>query len=75
MLGGLGSLSELTSAISSTMYAGVLAKFTSAAPPLPLPGAHFMLGATFLIIAFVVASRAFAAYSEDVAKAATGAGE
>ena len=75
LLGALGSLSELTSAIASTMYAAVLAAFTSESPPwgLKLQGMHFIVGAGFLLLAFVIASHTFARYAEDVARISTGA--
>ena len=56
------------------MYAAVLASFTSTQPPLPLPGMHFFVGATFLIGAWALARFAFAAHAAEAeAAAATGA--
>ena len=70
LLGGLGSLSELTGAIGSTMYAGVLAAFNSEHPPLPnLAGAHFLLGSLLLLIAWVVATNAFATHGAAASRA------
>ena len=69
LLGTLGSLTELTGAIGSTVYSSVLALFTSDRAPLPLPGFHFFVGAAALLVAFAVASRGFAAYPEDAAVA------
>ena len=75
LLGALGSLSELTSAIASTAYAAVLASFTSASPPwgLRVPGMHFLLGSGLLLVAFGLAVHTFAAYREDVSRIADGA--
>ena len=75
LLGALGSLSELTSAIASTMYAAILASFTSANPPwgLQVQGMHFIVGASFLLVAFSLAVYTFSKYSADVARVATGA--
>ena len=75
LLGALGSLSELTSAVASTMYASILASFTSATPPwgVQLPGMHFIVGASFLLVAFGIAVYTFSKHSADVTKIATGA--
>uniref|UniRef100_A0A7S4JK29 Major facilitator superfamily (MFS) profile domain-containing protein n=1 Tax=Prymnesium polylepis TaxID=72548 RepID=A0A7S4JK29_9EUKA len=70
ILGSLGSLTELTGAIGSTLYASILASFTSATPPLPLPGMHFFVGGAMLIVAWAVAARAFTEHA-DAARAAS----
>lgn len=63
LLGALGSLTELQSAIGSTMYAAVLASFTAESPPLAgLPGMHFFVAAALLSVAWGIARYAFAAH-------------
>jgi hypothetical protein len=58
------------------MYAAILAAFTSSEPPLPLPGAHFLVGTAFLLVAFVIASRAFDVHAAEVGRvSASPAGE
>jgi DHA1 family tetracycline resistance protein-like MFS transporter len=52
LLGALGSLTELTSAIGSTMYARLLAHFSSPAASLQVPGMHFLVAAALLLVAF-----------------------
>eukprot|EP00531_Pseudo-nitzschia_arenysensis_P003676 CAMPEP_0116153796 /NCGR_PEP_ID=MMETSP0329-20121206/21436_1 /TAXON_ID=697910 /ORGANISM="Pseudo-nitzschia arenysensis, Strain B593" /LENGTH=499 /DNA_ID=CAMNT_0003650729 /DNA_START=223 /DNA_END=1722 /DNA_ORIENTATION=- len=68
LLGAVGSMTELTGAIGSTMYAAVLATFATDATPtskiasalkstLPkIQGMHFVLGACFSIIGWAVSS-------------------
>ena len=56
LLGALGSLNELTSAIASSGYAVVLAAFTGPRPPLPLPGMHFLVAALLLLVGFGLAA-------------------
>ena len=72
LLGALGSLNELTGAIGSTVYAAVLALFTSDRAPLPLPRFHFFVGAAALVVAFAIASRGFSAHPEDAVAATSG---
>jgi len=67
LLGALGSLNELTAAISSTMYASLLAYFTSDNSPVNIPGGHFMVGAGFLLIAWSIAVPKFFAYRNEKA--------
>ena len=69
VLGALGSLTELTNAVGSTLYAAVLAYFTSDAPRLKLPGMHFLVGAALLLTAFGLAAHTFAAYPDQSARA------
>ena len=70
LLGGLGSLTELSGAIGSTMYSAILAAFASETPPLPnLPGMHFFVGSALLLGAWVLASWAFAAYATETSRA------
>jgi len=70
LLGAVGSVQELTGAISSTMYASLLATFATDAVPnnskllsslksaLPAwPGMHFIFGATFALISWIVSSQ------------------
>ena len=52
LLGALGSLTELTSAIGSTMYARLLAHFSSPAASVQVPGMHFLVAAALLLVAF-----------------------
>ena len=69
VLGALGSLTELTNAIGSTLYAAVLAHFTSEAPLLKLPGMHFLVGAALLLAAFALVAHTFAAHPAQSARA------
>lgn len=73
ILGALGSLNELMSAIGSRGYAAVLAAFTSASPPLGLrlPGMHFFVAAALLLAAWGVARHAFVAYADEAGRAAS----
>lgn len=73
LLGALGSLTELTGAIGSTLYAFVLALFTSDRAPLPLPGFHFFVGATVLVVAFAVATHGFSVHPKDASSLMSGA--
>jgi len=59
LLGAVGSLNELTGSIGSTLYASVLAKFTSDDAPLAIPGMHFIVGASFLLVAWGIALQGF----------------
>jgi len=60
LLGAAGSLTELTGAIGSTLYASILAQFTSPTPPVPnVPGMHFLLGAGLLMVAWLIALPGF----------------
>lgn len=59
LLGAVGSVNELTGGIGSTLYATVLARFTAEDAPLPLPGMHFFVGASFLLVAWGIAMRGF----------------
>ena len=71
LLGALGSLTELDSAIGSTLYAAVLASFTGDNPPIRgLPGMHFFVASAVLLAAYGVASHAFGAHAADAHKAA-----
>ena len=51
----------------------MLATFTGDSPPLPLPGMHFFVGASFLLAAYAMARHAFAAYPEAAARATSAA--
>ena len=74
LLGALGSLTELDGAIGSTMYAAILATFTSENPPIKgLPGMHFFVASAVLIAAYAVVSHAFSAHAADAQTAAEGA--
>ena len=73
LLGALGAVNELTAAVGSTLYAAVLAAFTSDRPPLPLPGMHFFLGAALLVVAWAISARTFAVHP-SAATRAVGAG-
>jgi hypothetical protein len=69
LLGAVGSMTELTGAIGSSMYATILATFATTIPPsstvastiksvLPdIPGMHFLVGAGFSLIGWVISSR------------------
>ena len=71
LLGALGSLTELQSAVGSTLYAAVLAAFTSDAAPIKgLPGMHFFVASAMLLIAWGVASRAFRTFEAEATRAA-----
>jgi len=62
LLGAVGSMTELTGAISSTLYAGLLATFATSETPKtawlktaknvlpPLPGMHFLAGSGFSLL-------------------------
>ena len=68
LLGAVGSMTELTGAIGSTLYAAVLATFATDTPPtsnlaltlkstLPnIKGMHFLLGSCFAAIGLAVSS-------------------
>lgn len=58
--GALASLTSLTSIIAPLVFAtGLFSYFTSAAAPLALPGAPFLLGAALMMTAVVAALRLF----------------
>ena len=60
LLGALGTLTELQSAIANKMYAAVLAAFTSETPPIKgLPGAHFFVASALLLCAWATTEKAF----------------
>ena len=61
LLGAVGSLTELTGAIGSTMYAILLAKFTASDAPLGgrVPGMHFIVGACMLLVAWGISTQGF----------------
>jgi DHA1 family tetracycline resistance protein-like MFS transporter len=69
ILGAVGSLTELTGAIGSTLYSSILALFTSDQAPLPLPGMHFFVGAAFLLLGFALTSHAFATFGTEMENA------
>lgn len=62
LLGAVGSVTELTGAIGSTMYAVLLAKFTAADGALlggKFPGAHFFVAASMLLTGWGIALHGF----------------
>ncbi|KAL7552979.1 hypothetical protein ACHAWF_017198 [Thalassiosira exigua] len=61
LLGAVGSLNELTGAIGSTMYACLLAKFTTDSGPFGgrLPGMHFLFGSFLLLAAYGISIQGF----------------
>ena len=61
LLGAIGSLTELTGAIGSTMYAGLLAKFTADDAPFDgrMPGMHFIFGSLALLVAWGISAQGF----------------
>lgn len=67
LLGAVGSLNELTGAIGSTLFAGLLAKFTGSDAPLPIPGMHFLVGASLLLVAWGIAVPGFIANKDHPA--------
>lgn len=67
LLGALGAVKELTGAIGSTMYAMLLAKFNSEDAPFPLPGFHFLVGASLLLVAGALTVPGLKAHKEDEA--------
>lgn len=67
LLGAVGSLNELTGAIASTMYAVLLAMFTSDHAPLPLPGFHFLVGAALLVLAWGLTLPGLKAHKDSAA--------
>jgi MFS transporter, DHA1 family, tetracycline resistance protein len=73
LLGAVGSVTELTGAIASIMYATLLAKFTSKDAPLPIPGFHFLVGAALLLIAWGLALPGLKAHKDSDALAFTAA--
>lgn len=66
LLGAVGSLNEITGALGSTMYASILALFTSDQAPLPIPGMHFLIGTALLLVAWGVAFPGFMAHKDNV---------
>lgn len=62
LLGAVGSLTELTGAIGSTMYAVLLAKFTAEDALLGgrVPGGHFLFGSILLLVAWAISLQGFA---------------
>lgn len=54
LLGAVGALNELTGAIGSTLYAGILATFTADNAPLPIPGMQFVVGGVLLLLAWAI---------------------
>ena len=62
LLGAVGSLTELTGAIGSTMYASLLAKFTAdnALFEGRFPGGHFLFGSVLLVLAYGISMQGFA---------------
>lgn len=65
LLGAVGSVNELTGAIGSSLHAKVLATFTSANPPLPVPGMHFVFGAAMLVASWAVSLYGFVVKNKD----------
>ena len=60
LLGAVGSLTELTGAIGSTMWASVLAQYTSENAPLKgVPGMHFVMGAGLVVLSYFLAMQGF----------------
>jgi DHA1 family tetracycline resistance protein-like MFS transporter len=61
LLGAVGSVTELTGAIGSTMYALVLANFTGDGALLggKYPGAHFFVAASLLLVGWSIAVHGF----------------
>ncbi|KAL7536059.1 hypothetical protein ACHAXR_006884 [Thalassiosira sp. AJA248-18] len=61
LLGAVGSLTELTGAIGSTMYATILAKFTAQNAPFDgrMPGMHFIFGSFLLLVAWGISVHGF----------------
>jgi len=61
LLGAVGSVTELTGAIGSTMYAVLLAKFTADGALLggKFPGAHFFVAASLLLTGWGIAVHGF----------------
>lgn len=62
LLGAVGSLTELTGAIGSTMYATLLAKFTAKDGFFEgrVPGMHFICGSFLLLVAWGISIHGFA---------------
>lgn len=62
LLGAVGSVTELTGAIGSTMYAVLLASFTAADGALlggKFPGGHFFVAASLLLTGWIIAVHGF----------------
>jgi len=61
LLGAVGSVTELTGAIGSTMYAVLLARFTADGALLggKFPGAHFFVAASLLLAGWGIAAHGF----------------
>lgn len=61
LLGAVGSLTELTGAIGSTVYAVLLANFTADGAILGgiFPGGHFFVAASLLLLGWVIAVHGF----------------
>ena len=59
MLGSLGSLNELTGSVGFTLYAHILAMFTSDEAPFNCPGFHFVFGGILNFIAWLIALPGF----------------
>jgi len=67
LLGAVSSVTELTGAIASTMYALILAKFNSDDAPLPLPGFHFLVGSLLLVGAWGMALPGLRTHKDNAA--------
>jgi hypothetical protein len=59
VLGAIGSLTELTAAIGSTVYAGILAKSTAQDAIFGgrIPGLHFLCASLLLMVAWVISMK------------------
>ena len=68
VLGGIETLNELCLALAHSAYGRTLALFISDKAPLPLPGAPFLMAATFLLGGLGVARHTFGALPEAAAK-------
>jgi len=60
LLGGLGSVTELSAFVANVLYSRIFAFFISDSAPFKFPGAHFMSAAAFLLASFGISASTFA---------------
>lgn len=67
LLGAMGSMTELTGAIGSILFASILGKFAGDGALLggKLPGMHFLVGSALLLAAWGFAAQGFLIANKD----------